>query len=109
MKESALYTDMDYTLCGYKCMEQSKVNSALKYLKGFFCSLTPIEGTIETINELRHPYEVYMLTAPWYKNPLCYIGKRLRIEKHFGPEFTKNLIICAHKNLLQGDVLIDDY
>lgn len=52
-------------------------------------------------------YDVYVLTAPSTRNLQSYAEKRNWIEHHFGYEFTKNLIICAHKNLLKGDYLVD--
>lgn len=31
------------------------------------------------------------------------------VEDKFGYEMTHNLIICSHKGLLKGDILIDDH
>jgi 5'(3')-deoxyribonucleotidase len=53
-------------------------------------------------------YEPYILTAPSVKNPLCYTEKRIWVEEKFGLNFVPNLIICANKGLLKGDVLVDD-
>jgi hypothetical protein len=76
---------------------------------GFFENLEPIDGAIESINQLRKQFDVYILTAPSNRNPHCYTEKRLWIEKHFDYEFTERLIISSNKSLLKGDFLIDDY
>ena len=41
-------------------------------------------------------------------NPLSYTEKRLWIEKYFGLEWCKKLILAYDKSLLKGDYLIDD-
>ena len=109
-----VYIDMDDTLCDFKKAwhKARQAQPEVAYpqsLEGFFLNLAPIEGAIDTVNELRQHFDVYILTAPSYKNPLCYTEKRLWVEKHFALEFTQKLIICDHKNLLIGVFLIDDY
>lgn len=59
---------------------------------------------------LSHPgFEPYIATAPSIYNPLCYMEKRLWIERHLGMAYVDRLIIISNKGLLQGDLLIDDY
>ena len=41
-------------------------------------------------------------------NALSYSEKRIRTERHPGFHFVDRLIICGHKGLLKGDLLIDD-
>ena len=77
-------------------------------IPGFFEGLLPIPGAIEAINRLRSWADVYILTSPSVRNPLCYTEKRLWIEKHFDLGFCYKLIISTNKGLLKGDVLIDD-
>lgn len=108
-----IYIDMDDTLCDYSGAhkEMRELHPNVKYpqsIQGFFYSLEPLNNAIEAVNLLRQEFEVYILTRPSYKNPGCYSEKRLWIEKHFGLEFCKNLIICSDKSLLKGDYLIDD-
>lgn len=104
---------MDDVLCDYVAERNKKLleNPDILYPQsqyGFFTNLEPIEGAIEGVNYLRTKFDVYILTRPSYKNPLCYTEKRIWIEKHFGLEFCKNLIIAYDKSLLRGDYLIDD-
>jgi 5'(3')-deoxyribonucleotidase len=108
-----VYIDMDDTICDYMSHhnKMSKLNPDIKYpqsQKGFFLNLEPIEGAIDAINQLRKKYDVYILTRPSYLNPHCYTEKRLWIEKYFGVDFCKKLIISPNKDLLMGDYLIDD-
>ncbi len=110
-----IFIDMDNTLCDYtgKYLEmQSKSAGDLPYPQsqyGFFASLEPLPGAIEAYRALEEHYEVYLLTAPSYLNPLCYTEKRVWVEQHLGLETTPNLIICQRKGLLKGDFLIDDH
>jgi len=77
---------------------------------GFFENLLPIDGAIEAVNKFREQkdIDVYILTAPSTRNPHSYSEKRIWVENYFDYQFTKNLIICANKSLLKGDILIDE-
>ena len=106
---------MDNTLCDYsgKVEEiRNKSSTPLSYPQsryGFFTSLDPLPRAIEAYKKLENHFEVYILTAPSYKNPLCYTEKRVWVEQHLDLETTQNLIICKRKGLLKGDYLIDDF
>lgn len=115
MKKLRLYIDMDRTICDYDSQMKLYKNKHpdVEYpqsIEGFFSSMLPIEGAIEAVNKLidSDKYEIYILTAPSLKNPLCYTEKRLWIEKYFGMDLVENLIIAMNKCLLIGDYLIDD-
>jgi 5'(3')-deoxyribonucleotidase len=105
---------MDDTLCRYteKYQADLKANPQRKFPQsrvGFFTELEPLDGAIESVEKLKTlNHEIYFLTAPSYKNPHCYMEKRLWIEKYFGLEACKNLIIARNKGLVTGDYLIDD-
>ena len=111
-----IYIDMDDVLCAYtKGFEEGRKNNPdIQYpqsCEGFFKHLKPLKGAIESVDFLREQdsLEVYILTAPSTRNPHSYTEKRLWIEEYFGYEFTKSLIICGNKGLLNGDLLIDDH
>jgi 5'-nucleotidase len=110
-----VYIDMDDVLCDYTGAHRSAIdrNPGIKFPQSqydFFRTLIAIDGAIEALLDLNKSeiYEPYILTAPSCKNPLCYTEKRLWIEDNLGFPFVNRLIICAHKNLLKGDILIDD-
>lgn len=77
---------------------------------GFFLNLKPIEGAIEGVRTLFEDdrFDCWFLSAPSVINPLSYTEKRLSIERHFGLEYAKKLILSPDKSLLKGDFLIDD-
>lgn len=107
---------MDDVLCDYQSGKKHYMNlfPGIEFpqsIKGFFEDLNPIKGGIEAVKKMisSEKYDPYVLTAPSTRNPHSYSEKRIWIEKYFGYEFTKKLIICSNKGLLKGDFLIDDY
>jgi len=107
-----IYVDMDDTIAKYQQAHNlAKKDTGLDFpqsIPNFFLNLEPIEGAIEGVLLLSKKYDVYFLTAPSYMNPLSYTEKRLWIEKYFGLEWCKRLILAYDKSLLKGDYLIDD-
>jgi len=80
------------------------------HIHGIYRNLPPIEGAIEAVNKLAESgkYDMYIATtAPW-GNPQASADKRYWIEDHFGSLFHKKMFITHNKNLLSGDILIDD-
>jgi 5'-nucleotidase len=108
-----VFVDMDDTLCDFVGRQSvMRVNNpSIAYPQsqyGFFTDLEPLPGAIAGVNRLRENFDVHILTRPSYMNPLCYTEKRVWIEKHFGLEFCKNLILAYDKSFLIGDYLVDD-
>jgi len=111
-----VYIDMDDVLCQYKEAHSEKLKQYpnMPYPQsqlGFFYNLQPISGAVESVKELIHStkFDPYILTAPSIHNPGCYTEKRLWIERYFGLNFTKKLIISPNKGLLKGGALVDDH
>ncbi len=105
--------DMDEVMSNFKKLHQAEFTEENIYPQsraGFFQELEPIPGSIEAVKKLiADPrFEVFILTAPSYHNPYCYMDKRIWIEKYFGVEFCKQLVICYHKERFIADILIDD-
>ena len=109
-----IYIDMDDTSVNFaKGFREALIkNPAMPFPQsqvGFFLNLEVMDGFINFWNTLSKYPEIYtlrFLTAPSVRNPLSYMEKRLWVENHgFPPE---SLIICAEKNLLKGQYLIDD-
>lgn len=108
-----VYIDMDGVLCDYKghFIKMVQENPKIPYPQsqyGFYVALPEIEGAIEAYKKLEEKYDVWILTRPSYKNPLCYSEKRVWVEQHLSKEHCKKLIICYEKSLLRGSYLIDD-
>ena len=80
-------------------------------IPNIFRNLKPIEGAIASVNQLlesEKKYEVYFLsTAPW-NNPSAWTDKRLWLEEQFGDVINRKLILTHRKDLVKGDILIDD-
>lgn len=76
-------------------------------LPDMFFDLEPMEGAIESFNELYKQHEVYILTTVPWENTSAWSDKKRWVEKHL-PCAKKRLIYSHHKNLLNGDILIDD-
>ncbi|MBL6447806.1 hypothetical protein JMN32_15915 [Fulvivirga sp. 29W222] len=115
MKKKIIYIDMDDVICDFiqAYNKEREEKPHIKYpqsQEGFFLNLQPIPQSIEVINKLRSLdfFDVYILTAPSVKNPLCYTEKRLWIERNFDLEMAEKLIISPNKGLNKGDYLIDD-
>ena len=88
------------------------INSLFKIFRtpGFFENLEPKKGAIGALRELikSERYDLYILTATSdltgdeYKEKIAWI-------KEYLPEFnTKRLIACSDKEIVRGDVIIDD-
>lgn len=79
-------------------------------IPGLFRNLKPIKEAISSVNKLLDSknYEVYFLsTAPW-GNTSAWTDKRLWLEEKFGNKINRKLILTHRKDLVMGDILIDD-
>lgn len=75
---------------------------------GFYKDLPPMIDAVESFKKLTEKYEVYILTAPAWENPSCFMDKRLWVEDYLGECAYKRLIISSDKSLFSGKALIDD-
>lgn len=114
INQKLVYVDMDDVLCDYSGAHDHArfTQPEIAYpqgVAGFFTGLLPISGAIEAVEQLRGKCDLFVLSAPSTRNPLCYTEKRIWIEDHFDYTFAKKLILCPDKGLLKGNVLIDDH
>jgi 5'-nucleotidase len=110
-----IYIDMDDVLCDYsgahkKALEANPVMAIPQSQFGFYQKLNPLPGAVAAMKSLygSPAYTPYILTAPSTRNPFSYTEKRVWVEEWLGYDFVDRLIICSHKGLLKGDILIDD-
>lgn len=75
--------------------------------EGFFIDLKVMEGSQEVLKKLNEKHEVYIASAAMqFKNSLREKAEWLDLHFPFIP--WQNRILCGHKHILKGDVLIDD-
>nr|WP_044470420.1 5'-3'-deoxyribonucleotidase [Mannheimia massilioguelmaensis] len=114
-----VYIDMDNVLVDFasgiaKLAPEIQQEYVGRYddVKGIFGLMEPMPNAVEAVYKLAEKYDVYVLsTAPWW-NSSAWIDKVEWIQKYFGKDedsvLYKRLILSHHKNLNQGDYLIDD-
>ena len=73
-----LHCDMDRVLADFdkQYAKYKKDHPNIEYpqsMEKFFLDIEPIKDGIEILKELGNHFDVYILTAPSYKNPFCYI------------------------------------
>ena len=113
--QKVLYVDMDNVLVNF----QSGIDALSPSMRetytgrydevpGIFGKMTPLQGAVEAFLELSTRFDTYILsTAPW-NNPSAWADKRLWVEAWLGHAAEKRLILTHHKNLNDGDILVDD-
>ena len=112
-----LYIDLDGVIAGFvSAMTSHPLKNTSPYdenpdtIPHIFRNLEPLEGAIKAVNQLleANSYKVYFLsTAPW-DNPSAWTDKRLWLADKFGDKIKKRLILTHRKDLIKGDILIDD-
>ena len=114
-KKKRIYVDMDGVLCDFAgAMAKQGPEMTKKYngkataVPGFFLNMEPMPGAIEAFEKLAQMHDVYILsTGPW-SSPGAWTEKVLWVQKHLPEAAFKRLILGHDKDLLQGDILIDD-
>jgi 5'(3')-deoxyribonucleotidase len=110
-----LYVDMDNVLVDFPSGIakvphdlQIQYEGRLDEVPGIFSLMGPMSEAIESYNFLAKHFDTYILsTAPWH-NPSAWSDKLLWVQKYLGEAAYKRLILSHHKNLNDGDYLIDD-
>ena len=75
--------------------------------RGFFADLEVMKDSQEVLRELQSKYDVYIASAAMqFKTSLEEKAEWLDLHFPFIP--WQNRILCGHKHILKGDVLIDD-
>ena len=110
-----LYIDMDNVLVDFKSALDIQPDEILEEYKNredeipnLFSWMLPMKDAVDSFNTLSKVYDTYILsTAPW-NNSTAWSDKLEWVKRYLGNTAHKRLIISHHKNLNQGDYLIDD-
>jgi len=102
-KRRSFYVRDDYPL-----NLRAKIESV--YLEaGFYEDLPIVHGARKAIRTMVGlGCDVWICTSPLSQYENCVLEKYLWVEKHFGREFTKRIIVTKDKTLIKGTYLIDD-
>ncbi|WGK64641.1 5' nucleotidase, NT5C type [Croceiramulus getboli] len=93
----------------WECVPKERQKSVHAHTskEGFFRNLEVIEDSQEVLKELSNKYDIYIASAAMeYKNSL--IEKYDWLDAHFPFIGWRKRILCGHKHILKGDLLIDD-
>lgn len=120
MKKKILLIDMDgvivdlqynYNKWVISNPEHAKsINYKLDSVPGIFRNPPPIAGSINAIHKLydSEKYDMFIATTSPWDHPEASTDKRYWIEHWFGDMFKKKMFITHRKDMLVGDILIDD-
>ena len=112
MNKLRIYIDMDGVLANFdKAADEHPSNG----IKGFrpdltldFSKFEIMTGAQEAVKELLEmEHELFIATTPPWNNPDAWGQKRNWVEKNF-PELKRKMVLTHRKDLLIGDILIDD-
>lgn len=102
-KRRGFYISLDYPA------ELKEKVLALQWEKNFILNLPPVSGGVEAVKEMvQEGHDVWICTSPLSAYENCVPEKFSWVEKYFGREFTKKIILTKDKTLIKGDYLIDD-
>jgi 5'-nucleotidase len=111
-RQMIIYIDMDGVIsdfkkaCELQALDKKQMHAPDKYLD--FSQNPVIFGAKEAIKQLHEMgHDLYIASTPPWRQPKAWMDKRLWVDKHF-PMLRRRVILTHHKNLLIGDVLIDD-
>jgi len=90
-----------------KTKEKLYPNEKRPELKMDFSKLDTIPGAQDALIRLNQDFDIFIASTPVWDRPETWSQKREWISKHF-PYLKQKLILTHRKDLLIGDILIDD-
>ena len=112
MEKLTIFIDMDGVLANFDKAKQSHPDFEKK---GFrpdltldFSKFEPMPGALEAVRDLiEMGHDLFIATTPPWNHPDAWGQKRHWIEEHL-PQLKRKMFLTHRKDLLIGDVLIDD-
>ena len=113
MKKLRIYIDMDGVISDFeKSAEKEAVERGVPKLSRpdlfvDYLHLDIIPGAEEAVEYLNKHHEVFIASTPPWSRIQVWADKRAWLERWF-PDIKRKLILTHRKDLLIGDILIDD-
>ena len=113
MNKYRIFIDMDGVIADFESAAEAEalVKGVTKLSRPDlfvnYRALGVIDGAIEAVAKLNADHEVFIASTPPWTRPEVWGHKREWIGEHF-PDLKRKIILTHRKDLLIGDVLIDD-
>jgi len=75
---------------------------------GFCVELNAFPGAVAQVKNLARAHDVYFVTTPWASSQTWVFERNQWLRKHFGSTLGGRVVQTKHKELLRGDILVDD-
>ena len=104
-----IYIDMDGVITDFKQGQEYQGYKLSKRpdLVVNYRTLPVMEGAIKAVAKLNADHEIFIASTPPWTRPEVWGHKREWIGEHF-PDLKRKIILTHRKDLLIGDILIDD-
>jgi len=99
---------MDGVLCNFEKAASLEPHTSRPDLRLDFSTFEPMPGAIDAVQTLIDMgHDVFIATTPPWNHPTAWGQKRNWVEKHL-PKLKRKMFLTHRKDLLMGDILIDD-
>ena len=102
-----IYVDMDGVISDFSKAAKQGGYTHRPDLKVNYRTLDLIPGAVEALITLNKDFDIFIATTPPWSRPDVWAHKREWIEEYF-PWLKRKMILTHRKDLLIGDILIDD-
>lgn len=102
-------TQQDLSEITGKLEEEAFINGEVYMAaKGFFRNASVIEGCIEVLEKLNKAYDLFIVSAAT-KFPNSMAEKQEWLLEHFPFITWQQIVFCGTKEIINGDIMIDDH